>query len=270
MHDHLDLERYPLDRPESPAWNALIARGRASLAREGLFNLDQLVRPAAVRRILSEIAEPMATAAFHHARRHNVYFEPDPPGVPAGHPVRRELTTANHTICGDQIPDSLLTRLYEWAPLRQLFAALLDKPALYLMDDPLARINVMTYADGQALNWHFDRSEFTVTLLLQAAASGGAFQYRRDLRTADDPNHDGVARVLNGEDSAVQTLPLAPGTFNVFKGVNTLHRVTPVAGPQPRRIAVLSYYERPGVHFSVAERQGFYGRSESLTPAPGH
>ena len=89
----------------------------------------------------------------------------------------------------------------------------MEKPALFTMDDPLARLNVMTYGCGEALNWHFDRSEFTTTLLLQAPEGGGAFEYRSDLRSDGDPNYDGVARLLAGADPSVRQLALAPGTL---------------------------------------------------------
>jgi hypothetical protein len=129
------------------------------------------------------------------------------------------------------------------------------------MDDPLARVNVMGYRAGEALNWHFDRSQFTTTLLIQAPESGGEFQYRSALRSDSDPNYGGVARVLRCEDGAIRTLPLKPGTLTVFKGKNTLHRVSPPAGARDRIVAVFSYYERPGVVFSLEERVGFYGRA---------
>ena len=129
------------------------------------------------------------------------------------------------------------------------------------MDDPLARVNVMSYQEGQALNWHFDRSEFTTTLLLQAPDQGGGFEYRTNLRSNDNPNYAGVARLLQGSDPDSKIITLSPGTLNVFKGKNTAHRVTPVAGDKARVIAVFSYYESPGVTFTEAERLGFYGRA---------
>ena len=119
----------------------------------------------------------------------------------------------------------------------------------------------MAYGAGERLNWHFDRAEFTITILLQAPLSGGEFRYRSGLRSDSDPNYEGVARLLTGHDERVQTLPLAPGTLNVFKGKNTAHRVTPVEGDRARIIAVFSYYERPDVAFSDRERLGFYGRT---------
>jgi hypothetical protein len=54
-----------------------------------------------------------------------------------------------------------------------------------------------------------------------------------------------------------------PGTLNVFKGVNTPHRVTQVQGSRARMIAVLTYYERPGAMFTQTEQLGFYGRTTS-------
>jgi hypothetical protein len=155
----------------------------------------------------------------------------------------------------------ILMQIYEWPPLAAFLAAVMEKPALHVMRDPLARVNVMSYRDGQALNWHFDRSEFTTTLLIQAPEHGGVFQYRSDLRTEEDPNHDGVARLLAGEDNQMQSIDLTAGTLNVFRGRNTAHRVTAVEGSLERMIGVFSYYEKPGVNFSENDRIRFYGRA---------
>ena len=67
--------------------------------------------------------------------------------------------------------------------------------------------------------------------------------------------------MLEGRDNAVQSHVLRAGTLNVFKGKNTLHKVTTCTGAQSRFIAVFSYYERPGVRFSKEEQVGFYGRA---------
>ena len=69
-----------------------------------------------------------------------------------------------------------------------------------------------------------------------------------------------MAALLRGEDPELKTLKLSAGTLNVFKGKNTIHRVTPCVGPDERYIAVYSYYERPGVMFTPEEQIGFYGR----------
>ncbi len=260
MERLLDLDRFPLDRPESAAGEALVARCRRELAARGMFNLEGLVRTEALERCVAEVKPLLDTAAFTHKRSHNIYFETGIEGLAPDHPALTRVETVNHTVCADQIPESLVCAIYEWPPLARFLAAAMEKESLYTMADPLARANVMTYRTGEALNWHFDRSEFTTTLLLQAPQAGGEFQYRSALRSATDPNYDGVARLLRGDDDQVETLPLGPGTLNIFKGRNTAHRVTPVAGARERIIAVFSYYERPGVSFSDEERIGFYGR----------
>ena len=264
MRQILDLDRFPLNRPDSVRGRELLARCRRELRETGMFSLAGLIRPAALERCVAEVEPFFGTAAFTHSREHNIYFDDEIEGVQADHPALSRFRTVNHTICGDQIPASLVTRVYEWQPLIDFLAAVMDKPRLYRMTDALARINVMAYHAGDALNWHFDRSEFTTTCLLQAPLAGGDFQYRRGLRSDADPNYEGVGRLLAGEDDRVQTLSPAPGTLNVFKGKNTAHQVSPVKGGRPRIIAVFSYYETPDVCFSDAERLGFYGRKEAI------
>lgn len=261
MRDILDLDRYPLDQPDSDTWAELVARCRADLARDGMFNLDGLMREEIAADEVTRLAPAFESQSFHHERDHNIYFLDHIDELPDDHPALIRRNTSNQTLCADQLGASALTRLYEWPAFAHFLAATMGRPALYTMDDPLARINVMSYHEGQTLNWHFDRSEFTTTLLLQAPEEGGEFEYRTDLRSETDPNYHGVARLLRGEDPEARRLTLAPGTLNVFKGKNTPHRVTAVRGAKERVIAVFSYYDRPGVMFSAAERAGFYGRA---------
>ena len=262
MRELLDLNRFPVNELETGRGQALVDRCRCDLKTTGMFSLDTLIRPEALQRSVAEVEPFLERAAFTHAREHNVYFDDEVKGVDAGHPALRRFRTVNHTICADQIPESLIAQLYEWQPLIDFLAAAMGKPRLFAMADPLARINVMAYHQGEALNWHFDRAEFTTTVLLQAPRAGGVFEYRSELRTDSDPNHEGVGRLLAGEDEDVQTLVLAPGTLNVFRGRNTAHRVSAVEGSRARIVAVFSYYDRPGVSFSERERVGFYGRSQ--------
>lgn len=261
MRELLDLNRFPVNELETGRGQALVDRCRSDLKTAGMFILDTLIRPEALHRSVAEVEPVLERAAFTHAREHNVYFDDEVKGVDAGHPALRRFRTVNHTICADQIPESLVAQLYEWQPLIDFLAAAMGKPRLFAMADPLARINVMAYHEGEALNWHFDQAEFTTTVLLQAPRAGGVFEYRSGLRTDSDPNHEGVGRLLAGEDENVRTLSLTPGTLNVFRGRNTAHRVSAVEGNRARIVAVFSYYENPGVSFSEGERVGFYGRT---------
>ena len=261
MQDILDLDHFPLHLPDSAAYASLVKRCQTDLAREGMFNLDGFFDADAAQKAADDLAQVMANASFTHARRHNIYFRKDISDLPADHPALTEFETVNHTLCADQLGGTPILDIYRWGPLRAFIARVMDKPVLHPMDDPLAAVNVMAYGAGEALNWHFDRSEFTTTLLLQAPETGGAFEYRTDLRTDTDPNYDGVARLLRGEDPDLRQISPTPGTLNIFRGKNTPHRVTPVEGDRQRVIAVFSYYEQPGVRFSKEEQIGFYGRA---------
>jgi len=267
MRDVLDLDRYPLEAPDSAAYAALVTTCRRDLAANGMYNLDGFVRPNAIEQAAAELRPRSASASYTHQRSHNVYFLDRVDGLAADHPALRRFDTINHTLCDDQIADTLIHRIYEWQPLVAFLARTMGQPQLYLMADPLARVNVMEYRDGEALNWHFDRSCYTTTLLIQAPLAGGEFEYCSDLRTETDPNYDGVAAALGGTGRPVQVNPLAPGTLNVFAGKNTLHRVSPVRGARSRLVAVYSYYDRPDVQFSDRERLGFYGRTTPVAPA---
>lgn len=261
MHDILDLDRYPLDQPGSPAWHGLVDTSRAELAREGLFNLEGFMLPGAIQRLIGSVAARFAGEAFTHARRHNIYFRPDLTEVPSDHPAATEFETVNHTLCTDQLIGTSLLELYNWPEFAHFLATTMGLANLYPMADPLAGVNAMAYFASNGLGWHFDRSEFTTTLLLSAPVVGGDFEYRTELRTDTNPNYDGVGALLRGDDPAARSLTLQPGTLNVFRGKNTAHRVTPVGGNTPRYVSVFSYFDRPGVTFTPEERIGFYGRS---------
>ena len=265
MRDLLDLDRYPVDCGDAAA--ELAERCRRDLANTGMFNLEGFVRPAAIRQAVQEIIPLASDAAFTHQRSHNVYFLKEVPGLREDHPALARFQTINHTLCGDQLAGTIIERIYEWAPLVDFIARVLAVPRLYLMDDPLARVNILEYRPGEALNWHFDRSRYTTTLLIRAAQEGGEFQYRSNLRSDEDPNYDGVGKLLRGEDPGIRVNPLEAGTLNIFAGKNTLHRVSTVRGACSRLVAVFSYYDRPGVTFTENERLGFYGRSGPLSSA---
>ena len=257
----LDLDAFPLDRPDSAACQALVERCQRDLDRDGMFNLERLMRSTVAQAAADALLPKVATQAFTHKRRHNINFRPDLPDLAPDHPARTEFETTNHTLPGDQLAGTAVPVVYRWQPLINFLARVMGRPALYPMDDPLACANVMSYGPGEALNWHFDRCAFTTTLLLQAPEAGGEFEYRRNLRSEADPNYDGVARLLSGDDTGTQCMSVTPGTLNVFRGINTAHRTRPVQGSRARLIAVFSYYDRPRVRFTPDEQIGFYGRS---------
>lgn len=259
--DAVDLDAFPLATPESPAYIALVSRCREELRNRGMFDLVGFLRPSTISRSLAAVRPLIEHHSFEHRRTHNIYFLPTVEGLAPDHPALRKVETVNRTVCADQLAGSPLMAIYEWAPLRRFIADVIEVDMLHPMADDLARVNVMSYRAGEALNWHFDRSEFTTTVLLQRPLAGGSFEFRSALRTAADPNYDGVGRLIEGIDPQVRRHDIEPGTLTVFAGHDTAHRVTEILGERDRVVAVFSYFEQPGVVFNEAERQGFYGRT---------
>ncbi len=261
MHELINLDAYPIDKPENSAYKELVTRCRADLDSGGMFNLVDFIRPEAILKAVAEVEPILESNSFKHHRQHNIFFKDEVPGIPVDHPSLRKFDSINHTICADQIENSVVVKVYEYPPLRRFIADTMGKMDLHLMDDPLARVNVMATRDGEALNWHFDQSEFTTTIMLQASNEGGQLEYRSEIHTPQQPDYDAVARLVEGYNSENKIATLTPGTLNVFRGVNTPHRVTTVSGSRERIMTIFSFYEQPDVAFSDDMRIGFYGRA---------
>ena len=88
---------------------------------------------------------------------------------------------------------SLRNNFSYWEPLKHFLADCLNKQELFIYEDPISNMIINVGKQGEKFNWHFDTNEFTITLLLQAADSGGIFEYIPNLRKPDDECFDEVA-----------------------------------------------------------------------------
>jgi len=113
--------------------------------------------------------------------------------------------------------------------------------------------------EGNGFPWHFDTNNFTVTLALQNADEGGAFEYAPSVRKGDE-NFAEVARVLDGSSDLVKTLHLEPGDLQIFRGRYSLHRVAPLSGPTPRYVAIFSWVDQPDMVATPERCKQLYGR----------
>lgn len=257
----VDLDRYPIHDLGSAAGADLLARVRAGLRDVGASDLDGFLRPAAIDAAVAG-ARTVEDAAFRTDHSHDIEFSGlDPATLAEDDPRRVRIRSAKGGAAYDVVPaDSPVRALYESPEMLAFVGAALEEEPLYRQDDPLGALNLMFYAPGDELGWHFDNSHFVVTLLLQAPAAGGVFEYVPMLRSEADRNDAGVRDLLAGTLPGVRTMSGAPGTLALFRGHWSPHRVTPVEGETTRINAVLSYARTPGHRLSAEAYRLFYGR----------
>jgi len=259
--DVVDLGRYPINEAASEGCRDLVRDCQDQLRDRGVAQLPGFLTPGAVSQMTAE-ADRLAGRAWASDQSHTVYFEPPDESAGADHPRALLQHSAKKAIAYDLIPDAApIRRLYESADLTAFIAAVLGKKVLYRSADPLDALEIAIFGDGDELGWHFDNSEFSVTVMYAESETGGHFDYYPRLRHERDENYPGVRKVLLGDPGGVVRLPSSPGTLAVFRGQHALHRVTPVSGPRPRINSVLTYGERPGMKLNRLTQELFYGRT---------
>ena len=146
--------------------------------------------------------------------------------------------------------------------------AVLDRGTLHRYADPCGALNLAVMGTGDELQWHFDQTDFVVSLAIQAAERGGDFDVAPRIRSAADERYDDVASVLRGDLAPVVTLPMTPGTLLVFEGRHSLHRVSPIEGDALRHVGLLAYDTKPGTVSSDLLREVRYGRVTAFAEPP--
>lgn len=257
----VDLRTYPiLDLDGAGA--ALVERCRRELAATGACELPGFITPEATERMAKESETLVGTGHFAETRA-TVYLGLPDASLSPSHPKGRlGGRSAVEAIAYDLVPPAhALRQLYEWQALVEFVGAALAKPKLYRYADPLGALNVAAMKEGDELHWHFDQTDFVVSIALRDAVEGGDFEYTPLIRSGDDEHYDDVQAVLDGDRAKVRTIPMTPGTLLLFEGRNSMHRVTPIGGSPPRLVALLAYDTKPDTISTELLRRVRYGRN---------
>jgi hypothetical protein len=234
---------------------------KKTLDQHGALMMPDFILPETISTIIKE-AEQNQHLVYYTANNHNIYLSPSDPDFDKNHSRNREISSSKGCITTDQIPEkSALHTLYDSAEFRSFLCTVLGEDELYSNGDNLSSINLHYAKVGQELGWHFDNSSFAITMLIQSAADGGSFEYVKDVRDADkgEMNYELSGKILDGQ-VETNTLEILPGTLVLFRGRNSMHRVTPVKGDTTRLMVVLAYNTEPNVSLSESARMTFFGR----------
>ena len=236
---------------------------KTTLDRDGVLVLPGFLTQKAIELCKQEGAAKVDQAYFC-VSEHNVYLTDKDETLGEDHPFNRQVVSSKGLIGDDQVSEtSPLKQVYNDPEFRAFIAHVVGEEVLYPYADPLSAVNIHFAKTGQELGWHFDNSSFAITLLIDKPDGGGAFEYVKDVRNADagELNFETVEKILDGE-IVPEKLSMEPGTLVLFRGRNSIHRVTPTEGEKTRMLAVLAYNSEPGVALSESARMTFYGRLE--------
>ena len=258
--DMVNLDRYPIASLESEKTRAFAEQCRSQYLETGLCILPDFIN-ADFLRILADEANEISNQAYFCKNTHNAYLTEDDSNLPAGDVSKRQEETYVGSVAYDQIDkESCLSRLYAWDPLKDFIGFVLGKSVLHRFADPMGALSINVFVDGGEHGWHFDESEFTITLMLQPPKSGGSFEYVPKIRGLENEKEI-VSCVLDGDRSQVVELPFTAGTLLIFGGQQTIHRVTRVGGDRPRLVPIFCYSEQPNMKNSESVRKLFWGRT---------
>jgi len=234
---------------------------RKELDTNGVLVLQGFLNAETISSIVQDGIDNKQHAFFTNSK-HNAYLSPTDDNYDSHHPRNRQVASSKGCITTDQIPNqSALHALYNNEDFKAFLCSVLGEEALHEYADPLSSINLHYASEGQELGWHFDNSSFAITLLVQKPTSGSSFQYVKDVRDADsgEMNFDRVGEILDDKET-VQTLEIDAGDLVLFRGRNSIHRVTPTEGDITRMLVVLAYNTQPGIALSESARMTFFGR----------
>ncbi len=264
----VDTVRYPIADLDCAITTEIIESARVSLASAGVVALPGFLRD----KVIAEVAS-YATAEKHSANLQDAtgtaYLGAVDTSYPEGHPRRNAQHSRTWVFDYDLVPShNPVRRLFEFDGLTEFISAILGRTPLFRMADPLGALNLTLMEDDHVQGWHYDSTDFVVSLAIQSSDCGGEFECARDIRHAEEENYESVARVLSGEaGDLVSVYPMTPGTLMVFMGRNSLHRVAPVIGTTPRIVALLGYDTKPDTQSSDGLKLMRYGRTTTRSVA---
>ncbi len=258
ISDIVDIEKFPVDQIDSGRGFEFAEECKRRYQETGLCMLPGFVVEKALD-VLRRESEGYIGDAYFCDNTHNAYLTDDA-DADNDEVSRRQEKTFVGSVPYDKIPsDTALNTLYQWDPLKDFIGYVLGKESFHRFADPFGACSVNVFVDGGVHGWHFDESEFTVTLMLQAPEQGGEFEYVPQIRGLKDEKKI-IGNVLDGQREGVVTLPFTPGTLLIFGGRQTLHRVTRIKGSRPRLVPVLCFAEEAGKQNSDSVRKLFWGR----------
>ena len=230
-----------------------------SLQQDGILIFKSFIGNDGINSLQQE-AKKLKDFSYKSTSEYNVYVSEYDSSFSINSARNRMMSTSKKCVPNDLIPsDSILQKIYDSEIIKSFFKDILGKEELHPYSDPLSSININYYDKGDALGWHFDNSDFTITLLVKNCEKGGVYEFFNDMRYENGKeNYDFVEEILDNKvkGTVVNTFE---GDLMIFKGNKSIHQVTAVEEGE-RILVTFNYNETSGVALSEKSRKTFVGR----------
>ena len=266
--DLVDLSKYPITDLQSTLAREVIAAAQHQISSIGAAELPGFVTVQGVAALVSD-AESLAERAHPSGGVGTAYLELPSDEFDRDHPRQNWMPYSVRAVGYDVIPrTSPLRQLYELDALTRFIEAIVDRGPIFHYADPCGALNLAVMGHGDQLQWHYDQTDFVVSLAIQDATQGGDFDVVPRIRSSSEENYDDVDRLFHGEHAGVLTLAMTPGTLLIFEGRNSIHRVSPIEGDVWRHVGLLAYDSKQTTVSSELLREIRYGRTTAFGEPP--
>ena len=232
-----------------------------TLSENGILVFKEFISKKILKEMLLE-ARCLKKHSFSSISEYNVYIKPNDESFELNSPRNRLMKTTKKCVANDLISKkSYLMIIYNSKLFQKFICSIVGANSLYPYSDNLSSVNINYYEEGDSLGWHFDNSDFTITLLIKNCEKGGIYQYFTDMRydKEGNENYKLVEDVLN-EKISPNVQSAYEGDLMIFKGNKSLHRVTEVKKGE-RILVTFNYNNKKGLPLSEQSRMTFFGRT---------
>jgi len=249
LEHFIDLDRYPIHRLDSAEGSALLESCHAEIRDHSNCTLPGFLRQSAVNELAEEITrlEKVARKVDFLATPYGWMRNRD---FPADHPRSQLFPRRCGTITTEQIlPEGPSLSLYQLNELTEFVRRLLKFKTLYRLACPNISVRVNIMQQGDEFGWHYDTNDGVVSFAIQNADSGGEFEFAPLIRAEDNENYPEVDGIFSGSITPEKAITPA-GTFFLFMGRRSLHRVSRVEKTsQCRHSLLFGYDQNPNMVF---------------------
>ncbi|KAL3764985.1 hypothetical protein ACHAWO_000211 [Cyclotella atomus] len=275
----INYSEYPIDAASTSEYAAMIKICKEQLRVQGFVSLKNFLDSRCVSSLVSSILDlEQLGVGFYSTERHNVFLEDNAKessstdqDAKSLHPRHIQLKSSKLLINANDLVRKApeLDILFQSTAFLHFIRDVLQLN-LYPSSDEYGKYYANIFNKGDGLNFHFDRSEFSISLILQPADDGGRFQFVPNSREivegwSEMPLNTKDLRSAIAASSSKYTLEepdLAAGDLYLFRGQNSLHRVSEIT-KGTRINVILTFNTEPDVMLNNYTLQKFFGVTRS-------